>query len=468
MNRFHHLFILCIMTILIGCATIRDAQKPLELNLPDTWHSISGDNIKVQDAMPDGASYWWSIFNDVTLNNLIDTALKENLTIKEAKARLTGARALVGAGRADIYPEVSFSGNVSRSGSGSGAISNLFQTGFDANWELDIFGGKRYEIEAREAELESTVEDIKATIVSLQAEVALNYIKLRMNQKRLELLRKNMSILKENHELILSRYNSGISDALEVEQSRTTLEMAMAQISAIEEAIEGSLNRLSILLGKKPGELHSQLQNSASLPEPPHGVVIGIPAETILQRPDVRRAERLFASKSAKVDVAKAELYPKIALTGSIGLEAISTADLFKWASRVWRIASPISWKVFDAGLIRKGIEVAEARKEEALYQYYSVLLEAIEEVENSIVAYTKELQRMEHLRTASLSAEESNSLARNRYEAGITDFINLLDAERSLLGIQDELIQSNGKALTNLISLYKALGGGWRYYNLN
>jgi NodT family efflux transporter outer membrane factor (OMF) lipoprotein len=292
--------------------------------------------------------------------------------------------------------------------------------------------------------------------------VALNYVDVRIYQAQLTITRANIKSQEESYNLNLSRNRAGIIDELAVQESLRILESSRSLIPAIETRLAAAKNRLAVLLGEQPGKLHGELAAKRPIPALPAIVAVGIPAETLRHRPDIRRAERFLAAQTARIGVATADLYPKFRLLGTIGLESISAGDFFQYSSRTWGFGPSISWNIFDAGAIRQNIEVQTARQEQALIQYESAVLGALEEVENVLVAYAKEQQRRESLIKAEAAAQRAALLAQDQYQAGLVDFNNVLDAQRSLLILQDEKARSEGSVTSNLVRLYKALGGGW------
>ena len=302
-------------------------------------------------------------------------------------------------------------------------------------------------------------------LVSLMAEVALNYVEVRTYQARLSAAYANIKTQQETYDLNQSRYEAGIIDELVVQQALYNLERSRSQIPTLEIGLEASKNRLAVLLGENPGALHQELNETKPIPVPPMTVAVGVPAETLRNRPDIRIAERNLAAQTARIGVATADLFPKFRLFGSIGLESLSSKDFFERASRAWSIGPGVSWNIFDAGAIRQNIKVQTERQEQALLQYESTVLNAQEEVENVLVAFAKEQRRRESLSRATDAARKADLLARDRYQAGLVDFSNVLITQLSLLSFQDELVQSDGAVTTNLVRLYKALGGGWEFY---
>jgi len=452
--------------VFIGCAAVGPDYVPVEPEAQEKWHTELQGGLTGDQLNPEILAHWWSTLNDPQLSSLEERAVKGNLELIEARARIREARALRGISKANLFPTVDGGGSVTErrfsENSNTGDRNTLYAAGFDAGWELDIFGGVRRSVEAAQANLEATQEDLHDVLVSLLAEVALNYVEVRAFQARLEVTEANIKTQQEGYELNQSRYEAGIIDELAVQESLRILESSRSQIPALDTGLEAAKNRLAVLLGEQPGNLHEELAARRPIPGLPLTVAVGIPAETLRRRPDIRRAERFLAAQTARIGVATADLYPKFRLFGTIGLESISASEFFEYASRAWGFGPSISWNIFDAGAIRQNIEVQTARQEQALIQYESAVLRAQEEVENVLVAYAKEQQRREYLTKAEAAAGRATLLAQDQYKAGLVDFNNVLDAQRALLILQDQLAQSEGTVTSNLVRLYKALGGGW------
>jgi multidrug efflux system outer membrane protein len=298
--------------------------------------------------------------------------------------------------------------------------------------------------------------------VSLMAEVALNYVEVRTFQKRLDVAEENLKAQAETYDLTVFRFEAGLASALDMEQAKYNLENTRSQIPTLRIGLEEAKNRLAVLVGTHPGTLHADLSAKKPIPVPSLEIAVGVPAEVLRRRPDIRKAERELAAQTARVGVATAELYPKFSLLGSIGLEALSFGDLFSTRNRSDIIGPSVSWNIFDAGAIRKNIEVQNTLQEQALLKYEAAILNALEDVENALVAYAQDQYRRESLTQATQAAERAVDLALKQYSSGIMDFQDVLEAQRSLLSFQDRLAESDGAVTSNLISLYKALGGGW------
>jgi NodT family efflux transporter outer membrane factor (OMF) lipoprotein len=287
-------------------------------------------------------------------------------------------------------------------------------------------------------------------------------VEVRSFQTRLSIARANRDAQEETFRLVQNRYDAGLAAQLEVEQSRFNLESTRAEIPSLNTGMEQAKNRLAVLLGRQPGDLPQEVAEHRPIPVTPIEIAVGVPAESLRRRPDVRRAEWELAAQTARIGVATAELYPKFSLVGSIGLESLSADNLFNTSNRTYSIGPTFSWRIFDAGRVRQQIEVETALQEQALIQYEAAILTALEDVENALVAYADEQIRRDTLVQASAAAERAVAQARNQYRAGLTDFQNVLDSQRSLLNFQDQLAISGGTVTSNLVRLYKALGGGW------
>ncbi|MFZ7111450.1 MAG: efflux transporter outer membrane subunit [Desulfatiglandales bacterium] len=458
--------------ILAGCAAVGPDYVPPELRTPATWHTSLEGGPVAGETDPTALTHWWKTFNDPRLSSLIERAVSGNIDLKQAGARLREARARRGLARTEFFPTLDGSGSAtkiySKEGTGGTETRDLYAAGFDAGWELDLFGGIRRGLEAADADLQASREALCDVLVSLLAEVAVNYLETRTYQARLAAAKANLNNQEETYSLTQMRYLAGLSDALAVQQARYNLENTRSQIPTLHTGLEGAMNRLAVLLGETPGTLHRELEHPEPIPVAPAQIAVGVPADLLRQRPDIRRAERELAAQTARIGVATAQLYPTFTLRGSIGFEALQLDDLLSGGGRTLAIGPRITWPVFDAGALRRNIEVQSAIQEQALMAYESTVLAALEEVENALSAYVDEQLRRESLIEASRAAETAVDLAQDKYRAGLTDFSDVLDAQRSLLSFEDQLARSGGTVLSNLIALYKAMGGGWTSLTLD
>ena len=460
------LSLICGLLILTGCATVGPDYVRPDTSVSITWHTQLKDGLATDEIDPKTLAAWWSTLNDPELSSLVDRAVAGNLDLKKAGSRVREERARRGLAKADLFPTLDATGNANRSRSsedtGGGMARELYSSGFDAGWELDVFGGVRRSVEASQADLEASREDLHDVLVSLLAEVALNYVEVRTFQRRLSVVEANLAVQDETYQLTIWRHQAGLSDELAVQQARYNFESTRSQIPTLRTGLEEAMNRIAVLLGEQPGKVHEELKNTVAVPAAPLKVAVGIPADAMRHRPDVRRAERNLAAQTARIGVAVAELYPKFRLSGAIGLEALSAGNLFSAGSQTHSLGADITLPVFHGGAIRQNIEVQSALQEQYLIVYETTVLSALEEVENAIVAYAGEQQRRQSLSEATIAAQKAADLAQYKYQSGLSDFSNVLDAQRSLLSLQDQMAQSSGAVTSNLVRLYKALGGGW------
>ncbi len=445
-----------IVSMLIGCTVGPDYVKP-EIESPNAWAGRLEGGLTSSDLDPAVLSEWWKTFNDPLLNQLIDKAITANLDLRTAQSQLRQARAqraITGANQSPVV-NLGASANVSDS-TATGGATDLYSAGFDAGWEIDVFGGQRREREAAEADLRVAQENRRDVLISIIAEVAVNYAELRTYQAQLAVAEKNLDIQQQSLDIVQAKFDQGAVTELDLNQAITNVANTRATIPSLNQNIVRSKNRLAVLLGQQPGALNSQLDAAQSLPAPSLEIAVGVPAETLRRRPDVRRAERQLAAETARVGVAVAELYPKFTLSGTIGLE--SSAQTIGLAG----IGLGLNWNIFDRSRIRNQIEVQSAVQEQALIAYEASILTALEDVENALTAFAEEQRRYVSLTQSAQAAARSAEVARTRYEAGASDFLSVLDGERVLLTSEDNQAVSEGLILSNLIKLYKSLGGGW------
>jgi outer membrane protein, multidrug efflux system len=458
------------MILLAGCSVGPNYKRP-EIAVPASWNEAQQSSF---DTGPAPLTDWWTEFNDPLLNTLVERAVQSNLDIRLAEARIRESRALRAVTAADAWPGLEAAGSYRRSRSSENAFvsggggdaflgGDLFRTGFDASWEVDIFGGVRRRVEAADANVAASLEERRNALVTLLGDVARNYIELRGFQRRLAVARSNLQAQQETLDLTKVRFEAGLSSDFEVAQSEGQVNTTAAQIPALESALKGSVHRLDVLLGQQPGALWARLSSEAPVPALPPQAHVGLPAELLRRRPDIRRAERVLAAATAQVGAATADLYPRFSLTGSFGFQSINAGDLISSPSRFWSIGPTILWPVFDAGRIRANIAVRDAQQEQALTLYEKTVLTAFEDVENSLVNYAKEQTRYRALMDAVAANRRAVQMANELYTRGLVDFLNVLETQRSLYASESELAQSETVMASNLVALYKALGGGWQ-----
>jgi NodT family efflux transporter outer membrane factor (OMF) lipoprotein len=333
----------------------------------------------------------------------------------------------------------------------------------DAAWELDVFGGKRRNVEAAEADLDAAVENRRDVLVSLAAEVGSNYVALRSLQQQLIIAHNNLKTQRHSAEIARKRFEAGFVSGLDVASANAQVATLEAQVPALESSIQATIFSIAVLLGQDPGALVVELTSPATIPVTPPTIPVGLPSELLLRRPDIRKAEAQFHAATARIGVATADLFPKFSLTGSMGLSSVDLASFANWSSRFWSMGPTVTWSIFDAGRIRSNIEVQNALQEQALLTYRTTVLTALKEVETALVAYAKEQERRRALSVAVEQNRRAVDLAEKLYVAGKTDYLNVLTAQRSLFLTEEALVQSTRSLSANLIALYKALGGGWQ-----
>lgn len=428
--------------------------------VPSAWHAA----VPLAPSSADSRSLalWWQGFNDPTLTALVTQALQANAELRTAQASLRQARALRDVKAAALQPSLSVSASAQRGKEGRNSANNLFQSGFDASWEPDIFGATRSGVAAAEADAQASATTLADVQVSIAAEVAANYLQLRGYQERLRIARDNYASQGETLQLTRWRTQAGLATSLDVEQARATNEQTRAQIPLLEASLAQSENSLAVLTGQPPGAQHEELKTARPLPAVPDALAISIPAETLRQRPDVRTAEHQVSAAAARVVQADAARYPSFRLSGSLGLSALTLGSLTGSGAVVSALIGSLSLPIADGGAIRAQIRVQEAALEQTRINYQAVVLTALKDVENALVSLASTRERLAALRAAAEAAGNASLLARHRYASGLIDFQVVLETQRTLLNTQDSVANTVAKVSADHVRLYKALGGGW------
>lgn len=463
------------LLLLGGCTVGPDYQAP-KATVGESWGELGPTGAVDGPATRPSAQplpvRWWRTFDDPTLNDLVARAARSNLDLQRATARIREARAAREVTQADLFPNVDVGGSYNRSRNrffpggggtgGGGDAHDQYQAGFDASWEVDVFGGVRRGVEAAGADIAAAVEDRRDVLVSLLAEVARNYIELRGYQRRIDIAQENLSAQRKTLDLTKNLLAAGVATDLDVARAEAQVATTASQVPSLQAAARQSIHALGVLLGADPMSLAPELSQPLPIPQAPPEVPVGIPSEILLRRPDLRRAEAQLHAATARIGVATADLFPKFSLTGSLGLQSNKFSTLGDWDSRYWSIGPSVAWPIFDAGRITANIHVQNARQEQALLLYQQTVLGALRDVEDALVSYAKEETRRRTLAQAADANARAVKLANQLYDAGRTDFLSVLQAQRDLFASQDALVQSDRAVATNLVALYKALGGGW------
>jgi NodT family efflux transporter outer membrane factor (OMF) lipoprotein len=463
-----------------GCAAVGPDYEPVEPAVPASFGSLQ-PGIADSTAVPSQLLVsWWDLFDDPVLASLVERAVQSNLDLRIAEARVRQARALRGVASARYFPEgegsVSYqryrtSENNAGGGFAGGDVpggpraleDDLYQAGFAASWEIDIFGGIRREVEAANAELAASQESLRDTLVTVQGEVARNYVELRALQLRLDIARKDVASRQENVEMTAARVEAGLVNELDLARSQGALSTVQSTIPLLEQLLRAAMYRLGVLLGQEPLSLVPELETQAEVPPVPKNLPTGLPSDLLRRRPDIRRAERQMAAATAKIGVSTAELFPRFSLTGSFGLQSNDKDDLVDDGSDFWSMGPAFRWNILNLKRILSNIAASEAVRDEALSNYEKTVLLALEEVENALVTLSRQKRRAEELTEAVVANQVAVDLAWIRYRAGLESYLAYLDAQTGLRISQDQLALSKRDAAVGLVALYKALGGGWQ-----
>jgi NodT family efflux transporter outer membrane factor (OMF) lipoprotein len=414
---------------------------------------------------------WWKVFGDPVLDSLVETAYRDNPTLQSAGARVLEALARRGFAIGTLFPQQqeAFAGYLRNELSSNRANQDMadspfddWQVGFDAFWELDVWGRLRRGIESADADVLASVASYDDVLVSLIAEVATNYISLRTFEERLAVAHDNVSIQEKSYEIADTKFQGGAVTELDAAQAASLLEDTRSLIPGLEASIRQTENTLCILLGIPPRNLEDILNGARPIPAAPAEVAVGIPAELLRRRPDVRRAERELASQSAQIGIAKADLLPRLSLTGTISLTAEDFADLFKGSSFEAFGGPTLRWAILNYGRISSNVRIQDARFQALLGAYEDTVLRAQAEVENAIAAFLGAQRQVDHLARSVKAAERAVELADLQYREGAVDYTRVLNTQQFLVDEQDRLVSTQGSVALSLTSLYKALGGGW------
>jgi NodT family efflux transporter outer membrane factor (OMF) lipoprotein len=415
---------------------------------------------------------WWRGFHDPELDGLVERALAANHDLRIATARVREARALRAQAVADVLPVLQGDAGYNKSLSSLDAVPfpltrrqrelQLFNAGFDATWELDLFGHVRRSIEAARADLAATEANRQATMISLIAEVARNYFELRGVQNELDVARRNADNQRETLDLSVAKLRAGRATEFDTARARAQVNATLAAIPPLEAAIKHSIYRLGVLTGGQPIAPESELERPSPISELPVLVNIGNPADLLRRRPDIHAAERALAAATARIGVETSDLFPRVVFNGNLGFAATHLSGLGKAGTDTYSFGPQITWAALDLGHVRARMRAAHARADAELAAYEKTVLIALEETENALVDFGREQVRRDYLRESVSSAAEAVALAKQRYEGGVADFLPVLDAQRTQLDVEAQLARSQTRTATSLVAVYKSLGGGW------
>ena len=453
-----------------GCAVGPTYERP-HVGVPGRWTVSPARGTSERPVERDD---WWASFQDAELNSLIQRAVAQNLDLQLALERVKEARAARGFVRSGYFPSADATATATRNRQAliapiaPGTVKivpaefNNFEGGFSASWELDVFGGIRRGVQAATADATAAEESRRDVLVILLADVGNTYGQLRGFQKRLEIARKNIKTQQDTLDLTSARAKAGLATELDVSRAAAQLESTKAVVPTLVSGADVSIHSLSVLLGEEPGALRNELEKPAPIPPAEPDVQVGLPSDVLERRPDIRRSEAQLAAATARVGEAKAEWFPRFVLTGTAGRQATQLHDLTLGAGNFFSVGPGISLPLFTGGRIRSNVALQTSRQRQALISYQSTILNALEEVQNALVNYSQEQERRDRLNQAAQQSQLAVELATEQYTAGLVDFLSVLDAQRQLYADEDLAVQSQTTVTTDVIALYRALGGGW------
>jgi NodT family efflux transporter outer membrane factor (OMF) lipoprotein len=467
-----------LLIFLSGCTSLCDYIRngfkvgpnycPPPAAVANNWIDAADPSVS---STPPYDACWWRTFNDPVLDSLIYTAYRQNLTLRDAGLRILEARAQRGIVVGEIFPQTQQAfGSYTRTNNSQNAPNAApkfyfddWQAGANLAWELDFWGRFRRAIESADAHLDASIYNFDDVLVLLLSEVAQNYINIRTAELRLEYAQKNVNDQQVSLNIAEVKFNNGATTRLDVTQGQSNLSQTQAAIPPLETARRQAANQLCILLGIPPRDLDSIIGYTKVIPSAPPEVAVGIPADLIRRRPDIRRAERQVAEQSALIGVAASDLYPHFSINGTIFFEAARFQDLFDAKSFAGNVGPSFNWNILNYGRLVNNIRVQDARFQQRAVEYQNTVLQANAEAENALIGFLKFQQQVKYLGTSAKAAEESLGLVRDQYNAGKTDFNRVISVEQLLTQQQDQLAVAQGTVVTNLVLLYKALGGGWQ-----
>jgi outer membrane protein, multidrug efflux system len=464
----------CALVWVSGCAVGAQYVRP-DISLPEAFRDMPAE---VTTDSIDPLERWWTAFRDPALDSLVTRAVAGNLDLQIAAARVREARAARGIAAAAALPQVGAFANYGRTQRSdsippfkqtSGLASpfgsrdqNLFEAGFDASWELDIFGGVRRDKEAALAQVQATEEARRAVLVTLLADVARNYIELRGAQRRLAILAETLRSQQDTLDLVRVRAAAGLATELDVAQADGLVSSTTARRPGIVRLAGEAAHRLAVLVGEGPDALMDELASPAAIPPVPPEIPATLPSDLLLRRPDLRQAEREVAAATARVGVARADLFPRFAIFGGFGRRSEELGDFGLLDSQFWSVIPGVRWPILSGGRIRANIRVHDARLEQASVEYEQAILTALREVASALLAHARERDRQESLRAAIAADRRALEVSLERYRGGVESFLSVLDAQRSVYAADDALAESERNLALTLVAVYKSLGGGW------
>ncbi|RLA39124.1 MAG: transporter [Gammaproteobacteria bacterium] len=447
-----------------GCTMLGpDYQQPAA-PVEDNWLEI--DDPLVSSDPPIDPRWWQTAFHDPVLDQLIETALQENLTLRSAGLRVLQSQQQLAIAIGNQYPQQQQIGGSATREKANQNIFNEYNVGFNLSWEADFWGRFRLQVESASAELNASVADYDGAVVSLLSQVAQNYILIRTFQARLEVTLESIKSQRESLRISTAKFNAGEVSELDKDQAESLLNNTIAGVPALETSLQQLKNALAILLGKPPQNMNYLLGEQGKIPDVPATIAMGMPQNLIRQRPDIRAAERQLAAQSAQIGFAVTALYPHFSIGGSIGSSAMHSNDMFESDSEIWNLFGAFQWNILNYGRLRSNVRLQDALFQQLLVDYQNTVLRAQGDVENSIVAYLKSYQQLASYELAAAASKRSVAVSTAQYQNGLIDFNTVISTLNADAQQQDLLTATQGNVATNLVQVYRSLGGGWRIRN--
>jgi NodT family efflux transporter outer membrane factor (OMF) lipoprotein len=472
--RSRLIFLVPVLLAFAGCMIGPDYQRP-KVSVSPNWGETGDQRVSTEST-----TYrdWWRAFNDPVLDRLVARAYRDNLTLQQAGVRVLQARAQLGIAVGEVFPQTQqVIGSVEYNRTSDRSVAGLAtkgstaywqsQIGAQATWELDFWGRIRRGIESADASLLATLADYDSTLVTLTADVANTYIALRTAEERIRIARENVDIQEQTLKIVEARFEYGTVTQLDVEQARTVLFNTLATVPTLETQRRQARDALSVLLGMPPNDLSDLLSGPSTIPVSPPQVIVGIPADLLRRRPDIRSAEMQAVAQSAQIGVAKSDLLPAFSLIGSLvlvstDLGTFRLSDMFRWGSRQVQVGPSVQWNILNYGQITNNVRVQDANFQQLLLAYQRSVLSAQQDVEDNLAAFLQSQDRADLLAKSVTSSRTAVDLAVLQYREGVTDFTTVLTTQQTLLSQQDSLASTLGNISTSLVGVYRALGGGW------
>ncbi len=464
-KRFYCIYCitLCFLLLVLvcGCTAIGPDYTRPEAPVEDNWSEIEGTLVTSEP--PVDPQWWKTAFHEPDLDQLVETALQQNLSLRSAGLRVLQSQQQLAIAIGNQFPQQQqASGSASRQKSNNNTFNN-YSLGFNLDWEADFWGRFKRQVESASAELDASVADYDGVLVSLVSQVAQTYILIRTFQDRLEVTRENIKHQAESLRISRAKFDAGEVSELDADQAESLLNNTKASVSSLEISLQQLKNSLAILLGKPPQDYNYLLGDNGRIPLPPAEIALGMPQNIIRQRPDIRSAERQLAAQSAQIGYAVTELYPHFSIGGAIGTSALNTSDLFDSKSQTWNLYGLFEWNIFNYGRLKSNVRLQDALFQQLLVDYLNTVLQAQGEVENAIVAYIKSHEQLVSYKLAADASQRAVDVATIQYQEGAVGFNTLVTTLSANVQQQDLLSSTQGNVATNLVQVYKALGGGWQ-----